>query len=185
MKNLRNSALIIISGLYIISIINGLDAKKIQTENIKLKQELKIAKTITYIQEAPKVENKHEKELIDYYILKYSKQYKVDKDLVYSIIKHESNFNPTVVSSAGCIGLMQVSPDKVKNGFSIQQNIEAGTKHLAGMIARYDGNIEKGVLSYNCGGNCVSKGHIPKSTKRYCKKVLIYKQKLDRLEVEL
>lgn len=171
----KNMVFGIIFGIIVVCVFMANNAREnyeLRMQNEELKQELKIAKTITYIQEAPKVENKNEKILIDYYILKYSKQYKVDKDLIYSIIKHESNFNPTVVSSAGCIGLMQISPDRANNPFSIQQNIEAGTKHLAGMIARYNGDIEKGVLSYNCGGNCVSRGNIPKQTIIYKDKVL-------------
>lgn len=35
------------------------------------------------------------------YVEKYSKEYKVDKYLIYSIIKTESKFNPDAVSSKG------------------------------------------------------------------------------------
>lgn len=42
------------------------------------------------------------------YVDKYSYQYNIDKDLVYSVIYCESGFNPNVISSVGARGLMQV-----------------------------------------------------------------------------
>ena len=42
------------------------------------------------------------------YVQKYSQQYNVDENLVYALIKAESNFNANAQSSKGAIGLMQL-----------------------------------------------------------------------------
>ena len=41
---------------------------------------------------------------------KYSDEYKVPKEIIYSVINTESSFRSDVVSSAGAVGLMQIMP---------------------------------------------------------------------------
>ena len=42
------------------------------------------------------------------YVEKYSEKYKVDKDIIFAIIKNESNFENAVSSNKGAKGLMQL-----------------------------------------------------------------------------
>ena len=42
------------------------------------------------------------------YVDKYSRQYNVDRALIYAIIKNESDFNPYAESNAQAKGLMQI-----------------------------------------------------------------------------
>lgn len=44
------------------------------------------------------------------YVDQYSKKYGISKNLIYAIIRTESNFNQFAVSGAGAIGLMQLVP---------------------------------------------------------------------------
>ena len=45
------------------------------------------------------------------FVEKYSSLYGVPREIVYSVIKAESSFRPDAVSSAGAVGLMQITPD--------------------------------------------------------------------------
>lgn len=64
-----------------------------------------------------------------------SQKYGVDENLIKSIIKVESNFNPNCESSAGAKGLMQLMPENcrdlgITDPFNIEQNIDGGTRHI-------------------------------------------------------
>lgn len=96
-------------------------------------------------------------EIID----KYSKEYNIEKELIYSIIKNESHFNKEAKSSKNAIGLMQVL-ETTKNDiekivekenldlFNEEDNILVGTKYLSILKTKY-GNIELAITAYNAG----------------------------------
>ena len=115
-------------------------------------------------------------------VKKYSKQYNVDETLILAVIMTESSFNKNAKSPCGARGLMQLMPGTFKarnvgnNIWSIEQNIEAGTKHLAGLIARHKGNVYLALSSYNLGGAKVPiQGAVPKAAKHYVDKVFYHK----------
>jgi len=101
------------------------------------------------------------------YVIKYASQYNVDENLIYAVIKAESNFNPEARSNKNAIGLMQliestakdiarrldiqVIDEKLENKLKeIDFNINLGTKYLAILIERYK-NIEIAITAYNAG----------------------------------
>lgn len=45
------------------------------------------------------------------YVKQYAAEYNLDENMVYAIIKCESNFTSDAISNAGAIGLMQITPD--------------------------------------------------------------------------
>lgn len=101
------------------------------------------------------------------YVQKYSQEYDVDENLVYALIKAESNFNANAESGKGAIGLMQlmestaqdvckktdlnISNEDVKDKLLEPEiNINIGTKYLSILIQKYR-NVEVAITAYNAG----------------------------------
>lgn len=118
------------------------------------------------------------------WVLHYAQQYDVNHKLIFALIRWESWFDPSCVSHAGAIGLMQLMPGTARslgvNPRNVQQNIDGGTHYLAEQLARYADrpNYERVILAlacYNAGPNAVARaGHrVPAypETQRYVRKV--------------
>lgn len=133
------------------------------------------------------------------YVEKYAKEYEIDKELIYAMIKAESNFKADAVSSKEAMGLMQILEstayevaDEVEKQITKDEilnpeiNICLGTKYISNLTKRYE-NIELAIAAYNAGiGNVdswIEKGviqkegsnieNIPfKETNNYVRKVL-------------
>jgi soluble lytic murein transglycosylase-like protein len=85
-----------------------------------------------------------------------SGHYRLDPDLVNSVIKAESGFNTRAVSPKGAQGLMQLMPGTasqlgVPNAFDPRANVEGGTKYLRELLERYDFDLVKALAAYNAG----------------------------------
>jgi hypothetical protein len=96
-----------------------------------------------------------------------SAQYKVDADLITSVIAVESNFEPKAISRRNARGLMQLLPETaarlgVKDVFDPRQNIDAGTRYLSDLLRRYGNNLVLALAAYNAGPEKISKfGKVP------------------------
>ena len=116
---------------------------------------------------------------IDSLVDKYAAQNGLEPALVRAVIKTESDGNPRCVSPAGAMGLMQLMPENVKevgisDPFDPEQNIAAGSKQLAGLLAQYHGNLDLALAGYNAGpGNVHKYGGVPPftETQNYIRRV--------------
>lgn len=104
----------------------------------------------------------------------------VDPALIESILLSESEGRPSLVSSAGARGLMQLMPGTarylgVKNSFDPEQNIMGGTRYLKEMLNRFNGNKVLAVAAYNAGPNrqALRDGYVPnfRETVKYVTRV--------------
>ena len=116
---------------------------------------------------------------VDALVQKYAARNGLPPALVRAVIKTESDGNPRCVSQAGAMGLMQLMPANVKEAsiadpFDPEQNIAAGTKQLAGLMAQYKGDLDLALAGYNAGpGNVHKYGGVPPftETQNYIRRV--------------
>lgn len=113
-------------------------------------------------------------------VVNASKEHQVPVWLVSAVIHAESFYNPSAVSSAGAVGLMQLMPGTARS-YGVydrqdpRQNIDGGVRYLKDLLVMFDGNLKLALAAYNAGENAVKKyGYqIPpyKETQHYVRKV--------------
>ncbi len=91
--------------------------------------------------------------------------------LVHAIIKQESGFAPTALSSVGAIGFMQLMPEtaklvakdlgiaynRKKLATDISYNVKLGSHYIKQLIDRFDGSEMLAIASYNAGPNATQR----------------------------
>lgn len=105
------------------------------------------------------------------YVEKYSRDFGIDRETVYAVIKCESNFDPDAVSSAGAVGLMQITEETFYDvGILLEDedhtfeshatdpeiNIRYGTRYLKFLLDFFDGDKTAAIAAYNGGMGNVS-----------------------------
>lgn len=124
----------------------------------------------------------------------------VEPELIVSIIRQESIFNPKIVSPAGAIGLMQIMPytgeeiaNDLKETFVLDSlyhpsvNVRYGSYYIKKLLTIFNGNLILAVAGYNGGPHNAKKWNAQNSddgfdmfiedigfseTRKYVKKVL-------------
>lgn len=99
----------------------------------------------------------------------------IEPALMYAIIRQESEFNESIESPAGALGLMQLMPataahvaKKLEMPYKKSKltdpayNVQLGSYYLGSMLERYDGSYILAIASYNAGP-----GNVDKWVKRY------------------
>ena len=110
----------------------------------------------------------------------YQEKYNIDENLIYALIKAESNFDNKAVSNRSAVGVMQLMEETAKDVakknnieinydnikeelLKVDVNINVGTRYLASLLEKY-GNKEVALAAYNAGigtvDNWIDKGII-------------------------
>ncbi len=103
------------------------------------------------------------------YVEQYAHEYGVPEELVYAVIRTESSFDSSAVSSKGAVGLMQMMPSTfewITNDllheyhdvgmlYAPETNIKYGTYYLCRLYARF-GDWNTAIAAYNGGEGNVS-----------------------------
>ena len=104
---------------------------------------------------------------IDEAVERIAAEHSLSPQLIHSVIKVESNYNPYAVSNKGALGLMQLIPETarrfgVADVFNPVENIQGGAKYLRYLLDLYDGNYPLALAAYNAGEKSVERyGGIP------------------------
>ncbi len=91
--------------------------------------------------------------------------------LIHAIVKQESGFAPTALSSVGAVGFMQLMPDTAKLvakdvgvpydrnklATDIKYNVRLGSHYIKKLIDRFDGSEMLAIASYNAGPNATQR----------------------------
>ncbi|HEV2423828.1 MAG TPA: lytic transglycosylase domain-containing protein [Terriglobia bacterium] len=117
---------------------------------------------------------------LDSFIAHAAMRHQVDADFISSVVKAESAFNPTAVSSKGARGLMQLMPQTaamlgVTDAFDPAANVEGGTKYLRQLLDYYQGDALRALAAYNAGWQRVRRyGGVPpyRETRAYVARVI-------------
>ena len=106
------------------------------------------------------------------YVEQYADEFGIDKYLLYAFIKTESSFDPQAQSSAGAIGLTQITEETfswIKLKLCPKENIvfedlykpdvsiRFGAYYISRCLDRYSGSIETAAAAYHSGWGTVDK----------------------------
>ena len=83
--------------------------------------------------------------------------------LLHAVIRVESNYDSGAVSPKGAIGLMQIMPDTGRRYgvtdpsalYDAATNIGVGSRHMAALTKRFDGDLRLVLAAYNAGEQAV------------------------------
>jgi soluble lytic murein transglycosylase len=89
--------------------------------------------------------------------------------IAYGIMRQESSFDPTAISGAGAVGLMQLMPATAKhtaardgipyggNLFDPQENMRLGSAYFTGLIKNFGNCLPLAIAAYNAGPTNVAR----------------------------
>jgi soluble lytic murein transglycosylase-like protein len=99
---------------------------------------------------------------LDWIIFRAGEREGVDPRFIHAVIQQESKYDPDATSPVGARGLMQLMPATAKR-FKCDDlndqacNVKAGTKYLAWLLKRFNGDVKLALAGYNAGEGAVDK----------------------------
>lgn len=119
-------------------------------------------------------------QMVEGWVNQIAPRYGIDPQLVIAVIRVESAFNPSALSSKNAQGLMQLIPETaerfgVKDSWNPIQNIKGGTAYLHWLLRHFEGKVDWVLAAYNAGEGAVEyyKGIPPyQETQNYVRQIL-------------
>lgn len=95
-------------------------------------------------------------------VRKLAPEYRLDPNLVLTVVEVESNFNPNAQSHKNAQGLMQLIPATaerfgVDDVWDPEQNLRGGMAYLRWLLDHFENDIELALAGYNAGEQAVSR----------------------------
>jgi len=117
---------------------------------------------------------------LDWTIYRAGQDAGVDPRFIHAVIRQESRYQRKALSHVGAQGYMQLMPATAKrfgcdDPHDPAANIKAGTKYLAWLLKRFDGDVKLALAGYNAGEGAVDKykGVPPyNETQNYVRKIV-------------
>lgn len=112
-----------------------------------------------------------------------AERYNLPKSLLHAVITAESAYDPSAISIAGAVGLMQLMPETakrygVKNREDPYENIHGGSRYLRDLLDMFNNDMTLALAAYNAGEGAVKKygNKVPPyaETQNYVRKVQEY-----------
>jgi len=128
-------------------------------------------------------------------ILEEAEAARLDPLLVLAVIEVESGYDPSAVSAAGAIGLMQLLPGTLRREATVRNgaaatgdgpvgNVRAGIRYLRRCLDSYP-EVDVALMAYNAGPNRLHAWHladaVPLEVRGYARRVLEGQVRLRRL----
>lgn len=110
-----------------------------------------------------------------------AREHNLHPELLHAVVRTESAYNPSAVSSAGAVGLMQLMPGTasrygVRDSYDPVQNVRGGARYLRDLLDLFEHDLRLALAAYNAGEGAVMRygNQIPPypETQRYVRKVL-------------
>jgi soluble lytic murein transglycosylase len=116
----------------------------------------------------------------------HARNYRLEPALLAAVIYRESKFDPRAGSTAGAIGLMQLTPETAKgialrtggskfqlsDLYEPELNVRYGAWYLRHLLDVFDGDVRKALAAYNGGRGNVERGVVFAETREYVTRVL-------------
>jgi N-acetylmuramoyl-L-alanine amidase len=129
--------------------------------------------------------------IVERLLVRYSREYGVDPNLVKAVAWQESGWKQHVISRTGAVGVMQVQPEtgmftgqillaSQVNLADVDHNVRAGVRFLAYLLRQTRGNETYAVAGYFQGLRSVRQRGLVGETPRYVANVLALKKRFAR-----
>ncbi|MCR5536529.1 MAG: lytic transglycosylase domain-containing protein [Succinivibrio sp.] len=168
--------------------INSMDVYKLSKYAVMLRRNHMVT-----IATAPKTRKGISKQAANWrsFIVTASDSNLIPPELIQAVIETESSNVVDAVSVCGAQGLMQLMPETQKDlgvvdPFDPEQNIDAGSRYLASLLYRYEGDLDKALAAYNAGPGRVNEYQgIPPfaETQDFVRKVKSRYQQLQKMSI--